>query len=258
MCGGGGGGGGDLSDGANIASGNSEGFTGADYGSFTGGDTHGGWGNAPVGSPEGAGMAISDYGVANTGGQGGWSFTTEPIPYSQNVTLTDKGGKTAFAATAGLLAGKALDYAVQSARGEGQLPGNTSDMGQGIGPSGVAVTVNKPNTAPFAPQPTPSPSPAPTPNVIPPNEVVVNPTTTVEAGRTPAEIDAANKLRAEREKAYAKQRADAEMQQINALAARDVAYTGGPNARLTPDMRASEKYIGTLPPALGQSRHNWA
>lgn len=79
----------------------------------------------------------------------------------------------------------------------------------------------------------------------------------VERGRTPEEIDAANRLRAARESAYAKQRADSEAELLKALGRRDVALTGGMGGRLSEQTTSSEKFVGT-PPTLGQSRHYWA
>ena len=79
----------------------------------------------------------------------------------------------------------------------------------------------------------------------------------VERGRTPEEIDAANRLRMAREQAYAKQRAESEAELLKALGRRDVALTGGLGGRLSETQPASEKFVGT-PPVLGQSRHYWA
>lgn len=79
----------------------------------------------------------------------------------------------------------------------------------------------------------------------------------VERGRTPEEIDAANRLRMAREQAYAKQRAQSEAELLKALGRRDVALTGGLGGRLSETPKASEKFVGT-PPVLGQSRHYWA
>jgi hypothetical protein len=61
----------------------------------------------------------------------------------------------------------------------------------------------------------------------------------------------------EREKAYAQQRAQAELERLKALSMRDVAYTGGTETKQLQPTKVSERYVG-LPPALGQARHPWA
>lgn len=74
--------------------------------------------------------------------------------------------------------------------------------------------------------------------------------------RTPEQIDADNRLRREREQAYAEQKATSESELLKSLALRDVNYSD-PNARLSEPTTAAERFVGT-PPALGQSRHRWA
>ena len=128
--------------------------------------------------------------------------------------------------------------------------------GTGAGDVGPRSAVSGPPAAPVIGAPTTAaPSLDFTP--IPPTIVQNAPQFAVEASRSPAEIDAANRLRAEREKAYAQQRAMAELEQLKALSKRDVAYTGGVESQELQHTKASERFAG-LPPALGQSRHPWA
>ncbi|MFA5132946.1 MAG: hypothetical protein WC444_06495 [Candidatus Paceibacterota bacterium] len=74
-----------------------------------------------------------------------------------------------------------------------------------------------------------------------------------ERGRTPAEIDAANRLRISREQAYAEQRTNAESELLKALSLRDP----NPEANLSESRPASARFVG-LPPTIGQARHRWA
>ena len=268
MCGGGGGGpGGDVSvsDGANVVAGNNYGGAPSPPGAGPPGFGPGGTGTPGVGSGFGGyeggatGAALGDAPVTGPG-------NISDMFSTQHLTKTDKTALPIVSAMMPIpLVGPILGGIVNAARGAGQPegtlptgdptgpgglggPGDPIDFGQGLnnidsyrGPISPPVTTvpGFSNLEPITPATIQTGSPF-----------------SVERGRSPSEIDAANRLRISREQAYAKQRADAEAELLKTLGLRDVAYTGGPDSRLATQPPASERFVGK-PPGLGQSRHYW-
>jgi hypothetical protein len=252
MCGdGGGGGGGDFSGG---------GFT------SEGGNTANGL-NAGASVASGESEEGQNAGSAPPGATGGWGLPTSEQPGVQatmgkgGLTPTDEAMLTALSFTPIPLASTMLGVAVRGARAAGQPEGDVGTISTGgIGPSsgGETPTIEGsgyygPATAPVQGANTTTTS---SPYIIPPTITQTGLQYSAERGKTPEEIDAANKLRLAREQAYAKQRANAETELLKSLSLRDVT-SGNPESRLTESQPSAVRFTG-LPPTLGQSRHRWA
>jgi len=137
-------------------------------------------------------------------------------------------------------------------------PGSIADMSAG-GQAGPGEAIRTGFGSYTGPRAAPVSAPTVTPNagVIEPGTVTPRVSFNYPPEKDPATIDAENRRRVERAKAYSKEYQKSEAEQLRELAMRDVAYAGGTETKLTQPSEAWKRYVG-LPPVMGQSRHRSA